>query len=279
MQASDIMSTPVYVIAPTETIAHARNLMFKHKCSRLPVMDGSHLIGIITLKDIALGLSQHEPIWRRRPIDMIPVDLLMTPSPVTIEPESMIPDIAAQMMRKGISGLPVMEENKLRGIVTKSDIMQSEYVTRLLGSPKDLIEPVITSSRYHSLDHVIDIIREQNNKVVVVNNDGTLAGIITESNLAFYQYMRESTGMPTKDVRLLRKERSAGEKKLRYVVNVSVIAEDVMSRPVITASVEDGIQNIVVLMNKNHINSVIITDGQEISGIITRDRILQEVAK
>lgn len=279
MRASDIMSAPVYVIAPTETIAHARNLMFKHKCSRLPVIDGDSLIGIITKKDIALGLTQREPVWRRRPIDMIPVDLLMKPSPVTIEPQSTIPVIAALMIEKNISGLPVMEDNELQGIVTKSDIMRSEHVTRLSVDPMDLIETVITSSRYHSLDHVIDIIREQNNKVVVVNNDGTLAGIITESNLAFYQYMDDTTGMPTKDIRLLRKERAAGEKRLRYVVNVSVIAEDVMSRPVITARLGDGIQDVIALINKNHINSVVIVDGQELRGIITRDRILQEVAK
>jgi len=242
-------------------------------------MNQGRLIGIITKKDIALGLSQREPVWRRRPIDMIPVDLLMTQSPVTVGPEATVLRIAALMVQKSISGIPVLEDDELLGIVTKSDIMRSEYATGLSGSSRSLVEPAVTSSRYHSLDHVIDIIREQNNKVVVVNNDGTLAGIITESNLAFYQYLNESTGVPTKDVRLLRKEQSAGEKKLRYVVNVSVIAEDVMSRPVVTAPLDTDIGDVVALMNQNHINSAVITSGQEISGIITRDRILQEVAK
>jgi CBS domain-containing protein len=78
MQASDVMTSPVFVVAPHENVAHARNLMLKHKISRLPVMDNGCLAGIITKKDIGYRLRQSEPVWRRRPIDNIPVSVLMT---------------------------------------------------------------------------------------------------------------------------------------------------------------------------------------------------------
>ena len=41
MIASDIMTSPVYVVSPSENVAHARNLMLKHKISRLPVVQGA----------------------------------------------------------------------------------------------------------------------------------------------------------------------------------------------------------------------------------------------
>ena len=59
--------------------------MLKHKISRLPVVREQDLIGILTKKDIGYRLRHTEPIWRRRPIDLVPVDLLMTPDPCSVE--------------------------------------------------------------------------------------------------------------------------------------------------------------------------------------------------
>ena len=78
------MTTPVHVVAPDATVAHARNLMVRHRISRLPVMDAGTLAGIITKKDIAYRLRQGEPAWRRRPPDRIPVGALMTENPAAL---------------------------------------------------------------------------------------------------------------------------------------------------------------------------------------------------
>ena len=59
MIASDIMTSPVFVVGQSENIAHARNLMLKHKISRLPVVDEHGLIGILTKKDIGYRLAAH----------------------------------------------------------------------------------------------------------------------------------------------------------------------------------------------------------------------------
>ena len=53
MFARDVMTTPVFFVSPDETIAYARNLMVKHKISRLLVMEEGRLAGILTKKDIA----------------------------------------------------------------------------------------------------------------------------------------------------------------------------------------------------------------------------------
>lgn len=81
MFARDVMTAPVYVVDPNATVAHARNLMVRHHISRLPVMDGGKLVGIITKKDIAYRLRQGEPAWRRRPLDRIPVGALASLRP------------------------------------------------------------------------------------------------------------------------------------------------------------------------------------------------------
>lgn len=279
MRAVDVMSSPVYVIAPTDNVAYARNLMLRHRVSRLPVMEGNELRGILTKKDIAYRLRQTEPLWRRRPIDRIPVSILMTENPITVMPGTSIHDIAATMLDRDISGLPVVENGKVVGIVTKLDVMRSAHVRGLPARVDEIMEEAITVSRYHSLDHVINTIKGKNDKLIVVNDNGSLAGIITESNLAFYEYLDERMNLPRKDVTHLRKEEPAGQKRFRYVVEVSAVAEDIMSRPVITVPPDASLQDAVGLMLANQINSLVVVEDGDIRGLLKRDDIIKVVAK
>jgi CBS domain-containing protein len=279
MKAEDVMSSPVRVVSPEDTIAYARNQMIKHRISRVLVMDGGKLAGIFTKKDIVYRLRQTEPIWRRRPIDRIPISVLMTPDPVTIGPETPMREIAALMLDRSISGLPVVNDGEVIGIVTKSDILRSAAARSLTTPLSALMESPVTVSRYHSLDHIIDLLSERDEKLIAVNNDGTLAGIITETNLAFFIYRDESGGIPERDIKMLRKEASGGRKAYRYVQEASAVAEDVMTHPVLTAPPETSAADAVQMMIDRRINSVVIVRGSEILGIVKRDNILQEVAK
>lgn len=279
MRAVDLMSSPVYVVTTTDNVAYARNVMLKHRISRLPVMEGEELRGIITKKDIAYRLRQAEPIWRRRPIDSIPVEVLMVPDPITVSPETSTRDIAAIMLDKNISGVPVVENGTVAGIVTKRDIMRSAYLRGLKATVGEVMGEAVTVNRYHSLDHIIETMKSKNDKVIVVNDDGSLAGIITETNLAFYDYLNERMELPRKEVKLLRRSEPAGQKRYRYVVEVSAVAEDVMSRPVITVAPDAPLQDAVGLMLEKEINSLAVVEGGEIRGLLKRDDIIKEVAK
>jgi CBS domain-containing protein len=280
MIASDIMTSPVHVVSPSENIAHARNLMLKHKISRLPVVQEHGLIGIITKKDIGYRLRHTEPVWRRRPIDLVPVELLMTPKPCSVKSDESVKGIAGLMVTHDISGLPVIKDRKIVGIVTKSDLFRSAYLVSLPLAVGDLMEDAVTVSRYHSLDHIVNLMIERDDKLVVVNNDGTLAGIITESNLAFYKCTDDKSGdMPEKDIVRLRKEESAGRKYYRDVISVSAVAEDVMTGPVVTIGPENRVAEAVLAMREKHVSSLVVVEGDEIKGILKRDDIIKEVAK
>jgi CBS domain-containing protein len=279
MKAADVMTSPVYVVGPAENVARARNLMLKYHISRLPVIENGTLVGIITKKDIGYRLRQTEPVWRRRPIDHIPVSVLMTPDPATVSPETGIREVSSLMIGCDISGIPVIENGEVAGIVTKSDLMRSALIGGVTTKVEEVMEDVITISRYHSLTHIIDLMRERNDTVVVVNNDGTLAGIITQSNLAFFLYVDEKSELPVKDVTMLRKEVHGGRKSFRHVVEMAAIAEDFMSRPVITITPGATLSEAVAFMREKNINSLVVMQDDEIRGIITRDDIIREVAQ
>ena len=279
MLARDVMTAPVFFVSPRDTIAYARNLMVKHKISRLLVMEEGRLTGMLTKKDIAYRLLQGEPEWRRRPVDQIPVEVFASGKPIVVSPDTGIRKIAEIFVSKNVSCVPVVENRSVVGIVTKTDLMKSGLVRALSGTAGDLMEDVATVSRFHSLDHVITVMSERNDKVVVMNNEGTIAGIITETNLAFFDNVQKIAGVAGKDVTIKRRERAEGTHSHTLRTAASVIAEDIMTSPVITIPSETPIPEALELMRKNHINSLVVMDKGAISGIIKRDDIIKEVAK
>jgi len=52
-KVKDIMSSPLVVVEPSTDLEEAVKLMFQMKIKKLPVVDGKHLIGLISLTDIA----------------------------------------------------------------------------------------------------------------------------------------------------------------------------------------------------------------------------------
>ena len=279
MLARDVMTAPVFFLSPHDTIAYARNLMVKRKISRLLVMEEGRLMGILTKKDIAYRLSQGEPEWRRRPVDQIPVGAFASGKPIVVSPDTGIKKIAGIFVSKNISCVPVIENRNVVGIVTKSDLMKSGLVRALSCTVGDVMEDVATVSRFHSLDHVISVMSERNDKVVVMNNDGTIAGIITETNLAFFDTVQKIAGVAGKDVTVRRRERVEGTSGHSLRTLAPVIAEDVMTSPVITVPSETLLPDALELMRKNHVNSLVVMENGAISGIIKRDDIIKEVAK
>ena len=210
MFARDIMTSPVQVVSPDATVAHARNLMVRHHISRLPVMENGNLVGILTKKDIAYRMRKGEPAWRQRPLDRIPVGALMTEHPVVVQPDTGVREIARIFVEKNFSSVPVVDEGGMCGIITKTDLMKSVLVREITWPVGDVMEDVATVSRYHSLNHVISVMRERNDKVLVTDDDGTPAGIITETNLAFYEDEPKISGVMGKDVTIRRRETTGG---------------------------------------------------------------------
>lgn len=279
MRARDIMTAPVHVVTPDATVAHARNLMVRHRISRLPVMAAGTLAGIITKKDIAYRLRQGEPAWRRRPPDRIPVGALMTENPISIAPETSVREIARLFGDRNISSVAVMDGGALAGIVTKTDLMKSAPARSLTGTAGDVMEDVQKVSRYHSLDHVIGVMKVRGDKVLVTDDDGSPAGIITETNLAFYEDEPKIAGVMGRDVTIRKRHMAGGRIGQSLMAIPPVAAEDVMTTPVVTVPGGTPLTDAITAMERHHVNSLVVMEESTILGILKRDDIIKEVAK
>ncbi|HKL57707.1 MAG TPA: CBS domain-containing protein [Sphaerochaeta sp.] len=114
---------------PDMSISEASTLMKQEKVHRLPVLDkDKKLVGLLTEKDIlyaspspASSLSIHEMAYL---LSKLTVKKLMSKNVVTINKDTTVEEAARMMVDQDLSCLPVLEGDKLIGIVSKSDMFK-----------------------------------------------------------------------------------------------------------------------------------------------------------
>lgn len=287
--AFDLMSSPVYVVNPEDTVSHARMVMLKKDVGRLVVVEEDRPVGLIAKSDIGAGIAQDEPPEKRRPVDTLRVSRIMTGDIITVTPSTELEDVATLLMTEGISGVPVVEdeseeyreEGDLLGILTKKDITRHYASLDDDLTVHELYTPVVKSvHRHSSLNRVVEeMLSNGIHRVIVKEDNGAPIGIITKSDLAFTDLAEASTGLREKRVKMTRKEEPAGEKKLRSVREVNFVAEDIMSTDVVTVELETLASDAAKLMIDRDISGLPVMNDGDTVGIITETDIVRAVSK
>jgi CBS domain-containing protein len=147
LPVSDIMTKKVVTVMPADSLLLVESLLVRYKISRIVVERNKRPVGIITNRDF---LPAKMPRWIRQFADPKEVESyrlnpkpdefkmnqlsyilsfraedIMTPNPVTVEANEDVSAAVLLMIRKGISGLPVVKRSLLVGIITKSDIVRA----------------------------------------------------------------------------------------------------------------------------------------------------------
>lgn len=140
MKAHQIMTRNVVTIAPDASIHDAAKLMIDHHVSGLPVVDDAgKLIGIVTERDFLrrqeLGTEIKRPRWLeflrgpgRQAVDFVreagrKVHEIMTPTVYSVIPDAELIDIVDIMERHRIKRVPVVQGDRLVGIVSRHNFV------------------------------------------------------------------------------------------------------------------------------------------------------------
>ena len=280
-KVKDYMSAPIYVIERNEPIQRARNLMFKYSIGRLPVMDEGRLVGIVTKYDITNRLNQAAPEWRRRPIDKVPIQVVMTEKPITIFPDATMPQAAELLIENDISGLPVERDSQIAGMITSRDMMRYFSEQDIKATVGDLMtRNILGVHRHHTIGHVLEEMNVQGqSRALVYEDNNTPVGIVTRSGLTFSEIMGPKDEMETKNIKMTRKESTAGRKQYRYVKQVPFVAEDIMTSPIFTIGAEEkAVAASRMLVDKSIIGMPVL-DKDEVVGYFSADEIIAEIGR
>ena len=120
--ARSLMSSPVRTIRPETTIAEAQRILLRYGHSGLAVMAQGQLVGVISRRDLDIAFHHG--------FSHAPVKGYMATNLKTIAPDEALPDIEALMVTYDIGRLPVLEQGKLVGIVTRTDVLRQLHQER-----------------------------------------------------------------------------------------------------------------------------------------------------
>lgn len=145
LRAKDIMTTDVVTVSPQQTVNEVIELLMEKNISGLPVVDESNgVMGIVTEGDLIyrskkLEIPRYFTILDsyifldntkkmeeqiRKMVGYRVADI-MTSEVVTVDVEETVEEIATIMTRKQVNRVPVTQNGKLVGIVTRRDIIRA----------------------------------------------------------------------------------------------------------------------------------------------------------
>lgn len=140
MKAADLMTSFVVTVRPDATIEYAAQLMLQHRISGLPVTDSDGaVLGIVTESDLLrraeVGTDKRHARWvslligpGRLAQEYVhthgrKVGEVMTERVFTVTPETPLADLVALMETKHVKRVPVVDQGRLVGIVSRADVM------------------------------------------------------------------------------------------------------------------------------------------------------------
>ena len=139
MKARDIMSTNVVAVDEKTSIYDARKIMEAHKIRRLPVVKKGKLVGLVTERMLlkaspspATSLSIHELHYL---LAKMTVKDIMVKAPYTISPDMPVEEALQLGQEKGYGAFPIVEDGRLVGMVTESDIVR--LMAEVLGAKEE----------------------------------------------------------------------------------------------------------------------------------------------
>jgi CBS domain-containing protein len=128
MTVRDIMARDPTTLGRNDTLDLAEDIMNLGRIRHMPVVDDGNVVGIVSQRDLfrsalvtALGFGRKT---ERNLIKTIKIKEIMTEHVITISPDVSVKEAARVMIDKKIGCLPVVNGEKLVGLLTETDILR-----------------------------------------------------------------------------------------------------------------------------------------------------------
>lgn len=255
------MSSPAIALDKNLPLTNAIDMLKRNEISRLVVLQNGRIVGVLTEKDIVRELGSTRAY--RLPPGRIHVSNVMTPNPITVASDVMAKRAAELMLDHNISGLPVVESDKLLGIVTKLDFakvcMSHEdiYVGQVMQASPTTISP---SER---VIHARRLLLEEDLLALPVMEGRELVGIVTMRDVAMKLVAFQEV-VP---------DRYKSE-RIR-----NLLVEDIMTQPATTIRTDARLPRAAKVMLERRFSSLpVVNLEDELVGLLTKTE-LTEVAR
>lgn len=272
--AKDLMNEPITAIKDSNVSEIIKKLLY-HNISRIIVKDLGRPVGIISEKDLGFFLFNDKT---SRSLENIPVDEVMK-NLVFVHKDNPVNQCARIMLEKKTGSLVVGSEEKLEGILTKTDIIQY-FAKSHVGENKvvDIKNPgYVSIPTEASLSQVIqNMLENEISRIIVVNQKREPVGIISFRDFFRISLQLGSEEDVTETFALSGQLRS-GFLSENGFGGVS-LARDVMSQNIIAVDADDDLAMVCKVMLDNHVNGVFVKEKEDRTGIVSKTDVVQLLA-
>jgi PAS domain S-box-containing protein len=247
LEVGDIMTPQAAVISAEESVVEAARKMAEKKISCLVVMKDDCMQGIITETDLLRKVAGSGGKYDQKVADVL------TPSVQGINVHASIFEASGLMGRRKIKRLPVLDGERLVGIVTQTDLTRALAAYEMWHNVGEIMTPdVLTVMRGTAVEVVARQMSERGVSCAVVKEGESAAGIFTTRDLVGKVISR-----------------SLDIKRTRI--------EEVMTSPVETVPKDASVLNVVKLMESKRIRRVVVAHEGKMCGIVTQTDVFRAV--
>lgn len=275
MSVSEISKKPISILS-SSTISETIRKLLEYNLSRLIVVENGKFVGIITEKDIGLFLFSETT---KQGLDNIPITKIMKPI-LFIEESLPIQKSAKTMIEKGASSLALGNNNELKGIFTKSDLVKY-YLENILDQKKVVDYMTHDYIFTHTAAPLYKVVRKMlENKVsrVIVKDQNEIPiGVISFRDLFRISIElgseEDDSGFSISD------QIRHGFLSEEGFGNIS-LARDVMTKGLITIKFNQSLSDACSMILENNVSGLVVLDGNNsIAGIISKTDITKAIAE
>ncbi len=259
MKVRDIMTADLITVDKDRNLKDVLHMMEEHGVTKVPVVDANgKLLGIVTDGKIAdkLGRAHNKNIQTAT----LRASSVMEKDIIVAHPDEALDNLLVDVGKPGLTMIPVVQGEKLVGVVTKSDLL-----------PLVSSEAALSSVMHREVHAVAPGERLVHARRMILDNDiarlpvleaGRIEGIIAEHEIA---------------------NAFAGFKEADAHVQHAMVRDlhvgDYMRRDVVTASPELSCKDAAALMREKHVGALPIANGDgTIQGIVTRTDLIRTYA-
>lgn len=242
------MTRDVATVSPDEIVASAASIMAGRNISCIVVLKNESVVGILTETDLLKRVMVHQGQQAK-----IKVAEVMSAPVESIEPNLSVLDASQTMHAKGFKHLPVLENGRLVGIVTQTDLTEALgcYIADT-AIAEIMSRDIATVERKATVTEAAEMMSSRNISCILVAEGGEVKGVLTERDLL------KQIVAPQRD-------------------SAKTTVEQVMSSPVITTPAINSVFSAGKIMERMHIRKLVVTDNDRLCGIITQTDVFRAI--
>ncbi|HEX2066512.1 MAG TPA: CBS domain-containing protein [Candidatus Thermoplasmatota archaeon] len=258
MKVRDVMATDIVTVTKDRNLKDVLSLMDQHRITKIPVVEGGNLVGIITDGRIVdkLGRVHNRSVV----VSTLHASSVMEKDFIVAHPDEDLNVLLEDVGKPGLTMVPVVQGTRLVGVVTKADLLRLvESSAPLPALMKKELKAVSPEER---LIHARRLLLDNDIARLPVLENGKVKGIIAEHEIAgAFASLKQADA---------------------HVQRASVRDLDVgsyMRRRVVTGRPEMSAKEAAQVMLREHVGALpVVADNGTIQGIVTRTDLIRTFA-